>query len=224
MGGAVLDCIPFDEASLICYFFSMQLVDEGFKINYSLKRYDATSGEILTEYFNWFGDPISSTDFIPAYLAVASDGEGLMYLSRLQSDIWSVEVFGSDSIALDTIALFSERERIMVSEGEIVPGIAPMYYAFQDGDNFQQASINFPDQQPFISALGVDEDGNIWCRRGGLPGDYWDVVSPDGEHLREVFVTLPDSAYYIDMNVNPHGILAFDMFTEDFHKLYIMGE
>jgi hypothetical protein len=48
------------------------------------------------------------------------------------------------------------------------------------------------------------------------------VVSPDGEFLREVHAELPDSAYFIDMDVSPHGILAFDMFTEDYHKLYLM--
>ncbi len=224
MGGAVLDCVPFDESSFICYFFSMNQVDEAFKINYSLKRYDAISGEVLTEYFNWFGDPSLSTDFIPAYLAVASDGEGVMYLSRIQSDIWAVEVFGANPTPLDTLVLFSDRERIPIPEGDIVMGIQPLQYGIQEGDNFQQASVNFPEEQPFISALGVDGDGNIWCRRGGLPGDHWDVISPSGEQLREIFVTLPDSAYYIDMDVNPYGVLAFDMFTEDYHKLYIMGD
>jgi len=61
-----------------------------------------------------------------------------------------------------------------------------------------------------------------WCRRGGLPGDTWDVVSPDGEFLREVHAELPDSAYFIDMDVSFHGTLAFDMFTQDFHRLYMM--
>ena len=224
MGGALLDCIPFDESTMVCYFFSMQRVEEGFSINYSLKRYNAITGEIESEYFNWFGEPSASTDFTPAYLAVASDEEGTMYLSRLQSDVWAVEVYGADPAPVDTILLFADRERTSLSGMGIVPGIMPLQYQIQDGDNFQQAAVNMPEEQPFISALGVDGEGNIWCRRGGLPGDRWDVVSPEGEHLREVLAVLPDSAYYIDMDVTPHGILAFDIFTEDYHKLYIMGE
>jgi len=55
-----------------------------------------------------------------------------------------------------------------------------------------------------------------------LPGDIWDVVSPEGEVLREVLVAMPDSAYFFDMDVCPHGIIAFDMFTEEYHRLYIL--
>lgn len=224
MGGLALDCIPFDDSTFVCYYFAMKMNDEGFGINYSLKRYHALSGEVLTEYFDWFGDPDPSTDFTPAYLVVTSDGNGKMYLSRLQSDSWAVEVYGADPVALDTLFLFTERERIPAPDTVMVPGAVNMRYGIQDGDNFEQATVNMPEQHPFISALGVDGQGNIWCRRGGLPGDRWDVVSPEREHLREVLVTLPDSAYYIDMDVSPNGILAFDMMTEDYHKLYIMGE
>ncbi|MCD4708535.1 MAG: SMP-30/gluconolactonase/LRE family protein [Candidatus Sabulitectum sp.] len=225
MGGLPLSIIPFDDSTFVCYYFTMKMGDEGFGIDYSLNRYDAITGDVVTEYFNWSGNPHPSTDFTPAYLITASDGHGKMYLSRIQSDSWMVEVYGENPEPLGTINLFSSAERIAVPDTAMVPGVMSVMYSFSDGESStERAFVNMPEYHPFISALGVDGDGNIWCRRGGLPGDRWDVVSPEGENLREVVAALPDSAYYIDMDVSPHGILAFNMMTEDFHKLYIMGE
>ena len=224
LGGFSIDCMPFDDSTFVSYSFAMRRSESGFGLNYRMNRYDAITGDVLTEYMNWFGEPNPSTDFTPAYLVATSDGRGRLYLSRIQSDSWLVEIYGAESAPLDTISLFPERERIAAPDTVMIPGTVYIGYAFSDGETQETAYVNMPEQHPFISALGVDSEGNIWCRRGGLPGDHWDVVSPEGEHLREVIVALPDSAYYIDMNVNSNGILAFDMMTEDYHKLYIMGE
>ncbi len=225
LGGLPLDCFAFNDSTFVCYYFGMKLGDEGINVTYSLNRYHAITGEIVTEYFAWSGNPTPSTDFTPAYLVATSDGIGTMYLSRIQSDNWMVEVYGEEAEALDTLLLFHERERISAPDTVMVPGAFQLQYAYSDeSGTSEMAFVNMPDQQPFISALGVDRDGNIWCRRGGLPGDLWDVVSRSGEQLREIVVALPDSAYYIDMQVNPYGVLAFDMLTEDFHKLYILGD
>jgi len=224
LGGFSIESMPFDDSTFVSYSFSMRRNDSGFGINFSMCRYHAITGEVLTEYFDWSGEPRPSTDFTPGYLVAASDGRGRVYVSRVQSESWMIEVYGAEAEPLDTISLFSDRERVSAPDSAMIPGTVYIGYAFSDGETQETAYVNMPEAHPFISALGVDEEGNIWCRRGGLPGDIWDVISPEGEQLREVVATLPDSAYYIDMNVNPHGILAFDLFTEDYHKLYIMGE
>lgn len=224
LGGFSIDCIPFDDSTFVSYNFAMKRHETGFGINFSLNRYHAVTGEILTQYFDWFGDPAPSTDFTPGYLVAASGGDGTMYLSRIQSDSWMIEVYGADAAPADTISLFTHRERLAAPDSAMVPGTVYISYMFSDGETQEVAYVNMPESHPFISALGVDGNGDIWCRRGGLPGNHWDVVSSAGEHLREVFVTLPDSAYYIDMKVNPNGILAFDMMTENYHKLYVMGD
>lgn len=223
MGGLPLDCIPFDDSTFVCYYFTMKLEDAGFVVNYSLVRYDAFTGETKTTYFDWSGDPNPATDFSPAYLVAAGDGNGNLLVSRVESPVWRVEVYGREPEPMDTVFAFPDRQRIEAPDTSMVPGVSPIRYAFSDGENeTQQEMVNMPGEHPFISQLGMDGEGNLWCRRGGLPGDVWDVVSPDGELLREVKVALPDSAYYIDIDVSPHGVLAFDMFTEDFHKLYVM--
>ncbi len=223
LGGFSIESMPFDDSTFVSYSFSMRQNDNGYGINFIMNRYHVITGEILTEYFNWSGEPRPSTDFTPGYIVAASDGMGRVYLSRIQSENWMIEVYGADAEPLDTIYLFPERERLTAPDSVMIPGIVYITYAFSDGETHQRESVNMPEAHPFISALGVDDSGNIWCRRGGLPGNMWDVVSPEGEQLREVFVTLPDSAYYIDMDVNPYGILAFDLMTEDYHKLYVMG-
>lgn len=223
LGGFSIESMPFDDSTFVSYSFSMRRNESGFGINFLMSRCHAVTGEVLTEYFCWSGEPVPSTDFTPGYLVAASDGRGRVYLSRIQSENWMIEVYGADAEALDTISLFPDRERIAAPDTVMIPGTVYIGYAFSDGETQETAYVNMPEEHPFISALGVDGEGNIWCRRGGLPGDMWDVVSPEGEHLREVLVTLPDSAYFIDMDVNPNGVLAFDMMTEDYHKLYIMG-
>jgi hypothetical protein len=223
MGGLPLECIPFDDSTFVCYYFAMKLDETGFAVNYSLKRYHALTGEVITDYFDWSGEPNPATDFTPAYIVAAGDGNGLLFVSMVNNPVWMVEVYGESPEPLDSILAFTGRERLAVPDSSMVPGVLSVRYAFSDGENeTQMEMVNIPEEHPFISGLGVDGEGNIWCRRGGLPGDIWDVVSPEGEALREVMVTLPDSAYFIDMDVSPHGILAFDMFTEDYHRLYIM--
>ncbi|GEM_PF-1214413 len=222
--GLPMELVPFSDSTFVCYRFTMQLNDEGYNINYSLKRYNAVTGEVVAVYFDWLGEPDPSTDFIPAYLVAASDGEGTLYLSRVQSDSWMVEVYGEEAQPLDTISVFPGRERTAIQETDYIPGLLSVSYAISDADgNVEQLSVNMPEFHPFISALGVDGEGNIWCCRGGLPGDTWDVVSPEGIVVKEVVIALPDSAYYIGTDVSPYGVLAYDVFTEDFQKLYVMG-
>jgi len=222
-GGLPLDVMPFDDSTFVCYYFGMHMDVEP-TIVYSLERYNAVTGELMATYFNWTGAPDPSTDFTPGYIVAAADGQGHLYMSRMRNSRWMVEVFGDGPEPIDSIMLFDERERIAVPDsGGFVPGCVPVQYAFSDGSGAMvQEAVNMPEEHPFISQLAVDGEGNIWCRRGGVPGNVWDVVSPGGEALREVVATLPDSAFYIDMDVNPHGILAYDMFTEDYHKLYMM--
>ncbi|OPX28381.1 MAG: hypothetical protein B1H09_07925 [Gemmatimonadaceae bacterium 4484_173] len=224
LGGLPLQLTPFDDSTLVAYWFTMKMNDDGFGINYSLNRYNAVTGEEVTEYFNWFGESNSSTDFTPAYLVTASDGEGTLYLSRVQSESWMVEVYGEEAQPLDTISVFPQRQREVAPDSTPVPGVVPVSYMVSDGEgNTEQSMVNMPEFHPFISALGVDGEGNIWCCRGGLPGNIWDVVSPEGYLVKEVAVSLPDSAYYIDTDISPYGVLACDIYTEDFQKLYIMG-
>ena len=222
LGGFPINLIPFDDSTFVSYNFSMRRTEEGFGINFLMSRYHALTGEILTDYFDWTGDPNPSTDFTPGYIVTASDGKGTMYLSRIQSESWMVEVYGADEMPVDTIYLFPERQRVAASDSVMIPGTVYIGYAFSDGETQQTEYVNMPEFHPFISQLGVDGAGNIWCRRGGFPGNWWDVVSPEGELLKEVFVSLPDSAYFIEMDVCPDGILAYDMMTEDYHKLYKM--
>lgn len=222
LGGFPINLTPFNDSTFVSYSFSMRRSEEGFSINFLMGRYHALTGELLTEYFDWSGSPDPSTDFTPGYIVTASNGEGLVYLSRIQSDSWMVEVYTENGVAIDTIALFPERQRIAASDSEMIPGTVYISYAFNDGETQQTESVNMPEFHPYISQLGVDEAGNIWCRRGGLPGNWWDVVTQNGEFVKEVFVSLPDSAYFIEMDVCPQGILAYDMMTEDYHKLYKM--
>lgn len=217
-----IEIAAVDDSLLAFSTFKMEPGDDGYRIVYELNVHNAVTGEVVANYFRWQGDASPSTDFIPGYITITAAGNGTLYLSRIGSDNWAVEVFNSNAELTDTLNLFPDRERDPAEGDYMVPGVLPLHYVFSENGSNEQYSVNMPGEHPFISQLGIDGEGNLWCRRGGLPGDVWDVVSPEGEFLREVNVELPDSAYFIDMDVCTHGTLAFDMFTEDYHKLYIM--
>ncbi len=224
MAGLPLDLIPFDDSTFVGYYFLTSFQDGQPMVSYFLSRFHAVTGEQLTEYFRWDGNPSPDTDFTPGFLNAAGDGRGRLYVSMAENDRWMVEVFGESSEPLDTLLLFSERERLTAApDSGFVSGCIRCSYAFSDGSGeMEMHTVNMPEDHPFISSLGVDGEGNIWCRRGGVPGDVWDIVSPEGEHLGEVRAELPDSAYYVQMDVSPEGVLAFDIFTDDYHRLYLM--
>lgn len=110
-------------------------------------------------------------------------------------------------------------------EEGFVPGTWMVSYAYQDetGSSGMQ-STNAPELHPFISDLGVDTDGNIWARRGGVEENLWDVLSPEGEWLRVVVVEAftPESIPKVVMGSG--GFIAFELNPEDVcHVLVLRG-
>jgi hypothetical protein len=225
MGMFELEFMPFDDTSFVSYNFDMVMEETSYHIRFSLWRFHALTGEVLTEYFTWTGESNPSTDFIPAYLSSATDGNGRLYVSRAGSDRWMVEVYGEGTQPLDTLLMFEGRQRAAVaSDSSSIPGAWPVTYMFSaDGENFDRQSTNMPLDHPFIGGLAVDGDGNLWARRGGEPPAVWDVVSPAGEHLMEVHVLAGDTTTYFDIHLNPHGVVGYVYGSEDYPRVYTMG-
>jgi hypothetical protein len=83
-------------------------------------------------------------------------------------------------------------------------------------------STNIPELHPFISDLGVDSEGNIWARRGGVEQDMWDVLSPEGVWLREAVIETftPESIPKVVMG--PGGFIAFELNPEDVCRVLLL--
>ena len=227
IGNFELDMVPFDDSSFVSYNFSMVQEPAGLEIRFSLRRFHVLSGEVLTNYVDWEGDAQPSTDFVPAYLHVASDGEGSLFVSWVDSDSWMVEVYGEGPSPVDTILAFPDRERIPVASDTLgVPGVSVVRYAYRRNDDDAGTGYmdtNLPDRHPFINGLAVGPDGNIWASRGGPDTGVWDVVSREGEVLTEVHLLHTDPETDIFFRVNPYGIVGCNTYAEDYQRLYLMG-
>ena len=225
LGGMPLGIYPFDENSFLGYGFSMLLGDGSFMISISLKRYHAATGEVMGEFFDWRVSPRPDTDFVPAYVSVATDPErGRVYLSRFNTDAWRIEVYDGNGTHIEDLELFPERRNLPAADGSFVPGVIIVSYMYQDESGSSgQHYTNIPDYHPFISDLGVDPQGNIWARRGGASIADWDVVTPEGEWLREVHVELDYSEYsFPKLVMGAGGIYAFALNPQEFFQVFIM--
>ncbi len=225
MGTFPLYAYAFDDSSFVSYNFSMVMGESDFHIRYSLWRYNVMTGEVLAEYFTWNGAASPSTDFVPAYINSVSDGNGWLYLTRVENDSWMIEVFGPESTPLDTILAFPGRGRIPVeSDTSSVPGVYIVRYAYyEDGDTGTGfMNTNAPDKHPLINGIAVGPDGYIWARRGGPETRIWDVISPEGVHKREVVLEHDDPETWITLHINPYGVLGLNSGAEDYHRIYFM--
>jgi hypothetical protein len=213
----------FDDSSFLSYNFQLVLGMDDYGIRFSLWRYHALTGEVLTRYMTWDGEASPSTDFRPAYLCFTTDREGSMFLSRVEDPCWRVEVFGTGPVAVDTVILFPERSRLPLESDSLpVPGVAMISYMYQDESGGSgQMSTNPPDEHPVISALAWGPDGNLWARRGGYPAADWDVVSVEGAHVGSIHFAGTDSMPLLDVRTGPGGIRAIDPLNEDYHRVYV---
>lgn len=226
LGSMPLLMIPFDDSSFVDYRFSMGMGYDGFTVGFGLSRYHAATGEKLAALVSWSGPARPDTDFEPGYLCAAGDaGRGVIYLSRCNAETWMIEVMDGAGNPVDTMAPFPGRTRVPASEGEPVPGayMVSFMYADESGSSGNMFT-NAPGLHPFIGALGVDREGNVWARRGG-PGDpVWDVVSPVGEPLREVTVHMGDPYSVPDLVMGDGGFFMFQRNPQDYCRVYIMEE
>lgn len=225
LGGIPLMMLPFDDVSYLSYNFALVMNLTTLELRFSLRRYDASTGDVLAEYMVWEGAGRPETDFVPAYICAAANTEtGLVYMSRCDAEVWRIEVFDATGAPVDTLEPFPDRERLPVDMAEgFVPGTWMVSYAYQDeaGSSGMQ-STNVPELHPFIGDLGVDAQGNIWARRGGVEQDMWDVLSPGGIWLREVVVEAftPESMPKVVMG--PGGFIAFELNPEDVCRVLLM--
>ena len=225
LGGIPLMMLPFDDVSYLSYNFALVMNMTTLELRFSLRRYDASTGEVLAEYMVWEGEGRPETDFVPAYICAAAYTEtGLVYMSRCDAESFRIEVFDAAGAPVDTLEPFPDRERLPVDMAEgFVPGTWMVSYTYQDetGSSGRQ-STNVPELHPFISDLGVDAQGNIWARRGGVEQDMWDVLSPEGVWLREVVVEAftPESIPKVVMG--PGGFIAFELNPEDVCRVLLL--
>ncbi len=120
----------------------------------------------------------------------------------------------------------TQRVPVILPESEeetaVIPGIET-FTVMTTGENglSMRKTTNLPEDHPIISALAIDPEGRLWSRRGGFPGNIWDISDTEGNRIAVVDVALPDSVCQ-NLIVTSYGFIAIDNRSSDFHRVYIM--
>ncbi len=221
----IMDIVFLDDSTAA--FYTTDVKWNTLEVSYSVQSVDTDTEKPISDILFYESPLEPSSDFIPGYVMLAG-GNGNLFLSRTNSQHWSVEVYSRDGELLNTLERTDDTERLPVilpeseEETPAVPGIET-FTVMTTGDNglSMMKTTNLPEEHPIISALAIDSEGRLWSRRGGFPASTWDISDTEGNRIAVVDVVLPDSVCH-NLIVSPYGLLAIDNRNSDFHRIYIM--
>ncbi len=221
----IMDIVFLDDSTAV--YYTMGVEWNTLDVSYSVQCVDTDTGEPVSDILFHERPMEPSSDFIPGYVMLAG-GNGNLYLSRADSQHWSVEIYSRDGALLNTIERtdVTERQHVIQPESEeetpVIPGIEP-FTIMTTGENglSMTKTTNLPEDHPIISALAIDSEDRLWSRRGGFPGNTWDITDTEGNRIAVVDVVLPDSVCH-NLIINSYGFIAIDNRSSDFHRVYIM--
>lgn len=210
------------DSSFVTYSCPTRRIEDTWKMGYELSIWEGTSAEPSAVPFSHLFDfGQEDYDFRPGYLAVAGGPDGRVYMHRMDSARYLIEVIDESGSIVDSI--LGQDVHTTWDQMERYPSLPAVTFAVQIDDQRDQVSGEMTDCPPQVENLGVDSLGNIWARRGNSDGFIWDVFSPRGELVRHVVLpTLPDTAM-VRVNVTRNGIVAWDLAPEDYPKVYLLA-
>ncbi len=208
------------DSCFVVYSCPTREIEDTYKMGYELNIWEGTSEKPRsTPFTHLFDFGKEDYDFRPGYLTVTAGSDGRVYLHRMNSTDYLIEVYNLDGQPMDTIS----SEPVLVHPEDIerfihVP-LATFMVQDENGDG-QRISGELTEFAPQIENLGIDSLGNLWAQRGTTETVMWDVFSPDGQLIRQVTLNaFPDTAM-VHVKINEHGIVAWDRFPEDYPRLY----
>ena len=178
---------------------------------YSLNAFTGAEGCVYSEYTAPLG--ANEVDLRPHFCFFTTDTSGNVYMADYDSDEYSIRVLSPRGEPLDTLTMENAGERgdfdREVHSLRFLPITMPVSVSTEDGSS--ELRVSEPELQPYVSGLAVGPEGNIWARRCGLAdSERWDVISPEGERLREVVLQADTSGggYYPLLHISPFGLAA----------------
>lgn len=220
------DIVFIDESTSVAYTNAVEW--NTLTVSYSVQTQDINTGDIISTIMFYENKMEPSSDFLPGYVMLAADGNGRLYLSKANSFCWSVEVYSREGELLTTLERTDVTDREIVNMPEsaevspVIPGIDPLTLMTNSDDGGRMSkTTTIPEFHPIISALTIDGEGRLWSRRGGFPGDIWDVSDTEGNRIAVVQVVLPDSVCH-NLIIESNEYIALDNRNSDYHRVYIM--
>jgi hypothetical protein len=210
------------DSGFVTYSCPSRQIEDTWKMGYELCIWEGTSPQpVAVPFQHLFDFGQEEFDFRPGYIAVTADAEGRVFMHRMDSNEYVIEVYDEKGNPIDSI--LGDPESTSWDEMDRYPYIPVATFMVQVDDQSEQKSGELPDNPPQVERLGVDSLGNVWAQRGNTPGYAWDVFSPSGELLRRVECpVLPDTSFYV-VDINRYGIVAWDPAPEDFPRVFMLS-
>ncbi|MEN8208437.1 MAG: 6-bladed beta-propeller [Candidatus Fermentibacteria bacterium] len=189
----------------------------GFEVDIREGMCEEPAANLLSHLFSF---PDESYDFKPGYVTIAGGENNRVYLSRMCNNDYEIEIYDIEGQPVDTIR--SEPVRVNLEEMVRSPQIPIVSFMVGDGEGNNQAIYgDVPEFLPQVERMGVDSGGNLWAQRGtAVQHVIWDIFSPAGEKIREVHCSAFPDSVLLYIEVNSHGIVAWEPWPEDYPRLY----
>ncbi|RKZ09006.1 hypothetical protein DRQ25_07695 [Candidatus Fermentibacteria bacterium] len=220
-GGGALAMTAAGDSGFVVYSSIYKFLEDTFGMGFEVDIWEGMCGEpeaiLLSHLFSF---PDDSYDFKPGYVTVAGGDNNRVYLFRMCNDDYEIEVYDLEGQPVDTIR--SESARVSLGEMERIPQIPIVSFMVGDGEgNNQPIYGDIPEYLPQVERMGVDSSGNLWAQRGTVTNNLmWDVFSPSGEKIREVHCSAFPDSVLLYIEINSHGIVAWEPWPEDYPRLY----
>jgi hypothetical protein len=218
-----MDMTSISDSCFVLYSCPTYQTEGGYKMGYEVNVYRGMDEESYsTPFQHTFDFGQEDFDFKPGYLAVASDLDGKLYISRMCNSDYEIEIYDIDGHPVDTIV--SEPLHVPYEDLER-PLFVPVarFMVMDEEGNSEQKMGEAPDMCPQIERLGVDSLGNIWAQRGPSESYRWDIFSPDGRKIGEAYTEALSDTVYTRIQVTEHGVVAWIPNPADYARVYLLN-
>lgn len=216
-----LDIRAAGDSGYVIYSTPIRQVEGTFRMGFEVNIWQGMDQEpAATVFSHLFDFGQENYDFRPGYLAVAADEDGRVYLHRMNSDEYLIEVFGPYGNSIDSIA--SEPVILTWEQAERYCYVPQVMFGVQDEGETHQVRGEMTEYLPQVERMGIDSIGNLWAQRGTSVEIMWDVFDPQGEQTQQVYLTSFPDTVFMRIQVNEHGIVGWNLAPEDYPKLYFL--
>jgi hypothetical protein len=170
-------------------------------------------------------DPENLTELLNRTLfsaEYAADRNGNVYLTPMSTEDYIVQVFDPDGNL--TLEFRRDMQQVAKTEDEITEEKEWME-AWLTSLGVNGVLIEYePDPYRFMTGdIGFDAQGRIWVRRGTILVPVFDVYDSTGEFLFAAEVEgVGEDAQFWDFVIDEHGMMAYSLNPEYYHKVWIM--
>ncbi len=207
---------------------SMQ--EDAIMVSFKVGRWEDSPDPTVVYFENSFQfDPSNMASFLENTIfsvAFAADRDGVVYIAPVSSSDYQIDIYDRDGTLMSTI----ERDlpRVRKSPEEIAEETAMISAILRERGVPEHLIDYAPDPFHWMippQGIGADGMGRIWVQNGTVDESVMDVYSRDGEHLAVVRVegvVNPDVLDFINLKVQPQGILAYSLQDPEYPRLYVI--